>query len=214
MSDSKQHPTPERLQAFVEASLEGAEHAVVESHVASCHRCTSEVEAWRSLFTALGGLPHLAPSAGFANRVMAGVELPQPWLVRVLDLLRRFIPSTTRGWALATAFLALPVLAGTSLVAWLLSQPGVTVQGLWTITSGAVGQVATAAGGWLWSHWLDSTLAVYATDALELVSGHSGGVIGLAVVTFATVTAASTWILYQNLFRNETRSTHYASYTF
>jgi len=214
VSESTLHPTPERLQAFVEESLEDAERTAVSSHVDSCPRCTAEVREWRAVFAARGSLPGLAPSAGFANRVMAGVELPQPWVVRVLELLRRLVPTTTKGWAVATAFLALPVLAGTGALVWLTSQPGVTVQGLWTMTAGVLGEGLGAAGAWLWSQWLDSSLAYYAAQALELVSNRSGGAIGLALVMFATLTAASAWILYQNLFRSESRRTHYASYSF
>ncbi len=145
---------------------------------------------------------------------MAGVRLPEPVLVRILELLRRLVPTTTKGWALASAFLAVPVLVGTGAVVWLMSQPGVTVQGLWTMTSGAAAEGISAAGTWLWSQWLDSTVAVYASQALELVTSRSGGAIGLALVMFATLSAASVWILYQNLFRSDTRRTHYASYSF
>jgi hypothetical protein len=214
LSDSPQHPTPERLQAFVEEGLDEAERVVVQGHVASCAHCQAELQEWRSLFAALADLPEHAPSAGFAERVMAGVLVRQPWSVRVLELLRRLLPNTTAGWAAATAFMALPVLAGTGLVVWLLSQPGVTAQGLWLIIAHGLTSGASTAGSWLWSQWLQSSLATYTADAFQVISGKSGGVIGLTLVVMATLTAGSVWILYENLFRRRTRRSHYASYSF
>jgi anti-sigma factor RsiW len=214
LSDSPQHPTPERLQALVEETLDEADRVVVQSHVASCTHCQAELQEWRSLFTALAGLPQHAPSAGFAERVMAGIAVGEPWSVRVLELLRRLVPSTTAGWAFATAFMALPVLAGTGVLVWLMSQPGVTAQGLWLIVANGLLGAAGSAGSWLWSQWLQSPLAVYAADAFQAISGRSGGTIGLAFVLLATVTAGSVWILYENLFRRHTRRSQHASYSF
>jgi anti-sigma factor RsiW len=214
LSDSPQHPAPERLQAFVEETLDEAERVVVQGHVDSCNHCQAELQEWRSLFTALAGLPEHAPSAGFAERVMAGVLVREPWSVQVLELLRRLVPNTTAGWAFATAFMALPVLAGTGLIAWLMSQPGVTAQGLWLIVANGLVSAAGTAGSWLWTQWLQSPLAVYAADAFRAVSGESSGTIGLTLVALATLTAGSVWILYENLFRRRTRRSHYASYSF
>ncbi|HKJ93553.1 MAG TPA: zf-HC2 domain-containing protein [Longimicrobiales bacterium] len=214
MSNSHQHPTPERLQALAEQSLDEAERVSVQSHVASCERCQAELEEWQSLFTMLAALPQQAPSAGFAQRVMAGVVVHQPWPVRVGALLRRLVPETTAGWATATAVLALPVLACTGLLTWLMSQPGVTAQGLWLILANGVSSATGAAGSWLWSQWLQSPLAAYAVTAFHAIGSRSGGVIGLSLVALATLTAGSVWILYENLFRRRARRTHYASYSF
>jgi len=214
LSDSPQHPTPERLQAFVEEGLDEAERAVVQAHVATCGQCQAELQEWRSLFVALAGLPQHAPSVGFADRVMAGVLVRQPRSVRVPELLRRLVPNTTAGWAFATAFMALPVLVGTSLVVWLMSQPGVTVQGIWLIVAHGITTGASAAGSWVWGQWLQSPLAVYTAEAFRAISAESGSVIGLTLVGLATLTAGSIWILYENLFRRRTRRSHYASYSF
>src|SRR5690606_15160866 len=103
------HPTPERLESYVEGALDDAERAVIESHLVTCARCQAEADEWKAVFAALSSLPRFAPSPGFADRVMAGVQVRQPWTVRVMDLLRRLVPSGTTGWLLATALLALPV---------------------------------------------------------------------------------------------------------
>ncbi len=69
------HPGPERLQALLEGQLSAEERLSLEEHVASCARCSAEVEAWTLLFSTLGELPELSPREGFDERVMADVRL-------------------------------------------------------------------------------------------------------------------------------------------
>ena len=102
------HPSTERLNAFVEAGLGTPEQARVEAHLAGCPRCRDEVAELRSVFTALSEVPRFAPSLGFADRVMADVRVRQPavagaaaWAGR----LERLVPQSTRGWAAAAAIL-------------------------------------------------------------------------------------------------------------
>ena len=214
MSDTLRHPDTERLQAFVEESLDEGPAAVVDAHISACTRCRSEVEELRSLFGMLSGLSHFAPAAGFADRVMAGVRVRQPWFARALEWLDRLAPKTTRGWAVATAMVALPALALTALTWWLFSRPGVTAQGLWVMATDFGGRAAGGAWAWLWSNVASSALAAWVTSASEVVASVGRGGIGLGVVMFATLTAASVWILYQNLFRTQSRRTDYATFVF
>ena len=168
MSERLSHPTATRLQAFLEASLEGAERAVVESHLTHCDRCQAEVAELRSLFAALDGLPMLEPTPGFTDRVMERVKVRRPVAVTVAawteEWLERITPQSTRGWAAAAAVLALPVIGATVLVAWLLSQPGVSAQGLWMVGTALVGEAAASSGQWFWAQLTDSTLALWAVQ--------------------------------------------------
>ncbi len=70
------HLSADRMQAFLEADLPTGEQSRIEEHLAACARCSAEMDAWRVLFADLGGLASPAPRAGFADRVMAGVEVP------------------------------------------------------------------------------------------------------------------------------------------
>jgi anti-sigma factor RsiW len=77
------HLSAEQVQAFLEGDLprEGRERHLLEEHLASCARCSAEVDAWRVLFADLSELaarPLPRPSAGFADRVMSEVRLPEP----------------------------------------------------------------------------------------------------------------------------------------
>lgn len=214
MSEIQDHPTTERLQGLVEESLDAAVRASVESHVAGCPRCRTEVVELQSLFAALRDLPVLAPSAGFADRVMAKVRVRRPALDVAGAWLERIAPQTTRGWAAAAAVLAMPVLGATVLIAWLMSQPGVSAQGLWTLGVGLAGDAASMSWQWAWARLAGSTLAVWASQLTELLGSVGRGELGLAAVLFMTLTLGSIYVLYQNLFRTKAQRVEHASYVF
>lgn len=217
MSETLNHLSEERLHDYVEEGLDVAERAVVDRHLSTCTRCRAEVEELRSLFLAFRALPSLAPSASFADRVMAKVRVRRPalaWVAEWAGALDRLTPQTTRGWAAVTGLVALPVVAVTVLLWWLLSQPGVTPQSLWLIASTVSGDALATGWQWTWTRLAGSAAAAYAFQLVELVSSVGRGEIGLAVVMFATATAASVYVLYQNLFRTNARRTEHASYVF
>ena len=214
MSETLNHPGSERLQELVEGNLDGAERAVLDSHLATCAHCQAEVEEIRTLFEMLSDLPELAPSAVFADRVMARVRVRRPAFAWASAWAERLTPKTTRAWALASALFALPLVGVTALMWWLVSQPGVNAQGLWLVLSGLVREGFSTGMEWVWARLASSTLAVWVSNGMELLDATGRGEIGLALVMFATLTAASIWILYKNLFRTEARSTDYASYVF
>jgi len=84
---SDTHPSAERMQAFLEGDLPHGERGPLEEHLAGCARCSTELEAWRALFADLSGLTAPTPRSGFADRVMAHVEVPAPergWLGALL----------------------------------------------------------------------------------------------------------------------------------
>lgn len=206
------HPSIERLESYVEGSLDAGELAVLESHVLSCPRCQTEVEEWRALFAALSSLPAVAPAAGFADRVMAQVRVARPWPARVAALLGRFLPSTTRGWVLAAAFLVTPAAGVMGGLAWLLAQPWVTAQGLLVFLSDRV----LTGTGWLYTQVSGTIMA---SDAVQSVAAAlrtfiaTAGLAGLgtAAAVMGTLFVVSSWILYRNLFGTSSRDTHYVS---
>ncbi len=214
MTENLNHPEPERLEAYVEESLDAGERAVLDAHVSACGRCTAEVDELRSLFAALQALPELAPSAGFANAVMTRVQVRHPVLARASAWAERLTPRTTRAWAAASAVFSLPLLGASLLVLWLMSQPGVSAQGLWTVSTGLVASAASSAWQWTWIRIAGSGLAATAVELFQLVAATGRGEISLAVVMFATLTAGSVYVLYQNLFRNRPRRDQHASFVF
>jgi anti-sigma factor RsiW len=208
------HPTTERLESFVENALDEGQRRVVEAHVTSCPDCRVEVEELSSLFGALATLPRFTPSMAFADSVMARVRVRREAFAGASAWVERVTPHTTRGWATAAALLALPVIGATLLVSWVMSQPGVTPQGLWALSSELMGRAANSSWQWVWAEFAGTSLAAWLTQAAALVQTVGRGEIGLAAILFATITAGSTYVLYQNLFRSEARRTEHATYVF
>jgi anti-sigma factor RsiW len=90
------HASAEVLQAFLDGELGETEARDVRRHAASCARCRSHLEAWSLLFQELGSLGEMAPSAGFAERVIEALPQPVParlpWLGRAWGWRRRLRP--------------------------------------------------------------------------------------------------------------------------
>ncbi|HSH45874.1 MAG TPA: hypothetical protein VK966_08460 [Longimicrobiales bacterium] len=214
MTHSQNHPDRERLQAFVENDLDRTSDPRLAAHIAVCSRCRGEVEEFEALFEGLSSLGHFAPAAGFVDRVMAQVRVRTPWPVRIMDWLEQFAPRTTRGWAVAAAFLALPIIGASLLTWWLVSRPGVTPQGLLLIAGEYTTHSLAVAWEWTWLRFSESNLAVWMVEIADQAARVGGGGLGLAAILFGALTAASVWVLYQNLFRSEARRTDYASYVF
>lgn len=214
MSDKLNHPSEDRLEAYIEETLDGAARSALESHLATCARCQTEVVELRSLFEALASVPQVSPSVGFADRVMQDVRVRRPLLARVNDWVERVTPNTDRGWAMATAALAMPVLASAALVWWVLSQPGVSAQGLVLVATSLAGDALSTGWQWLWVTFAGSQLAIWTGALLEMAESLGRGELGLAAVMFGAMTAASIYVLYENLFRPQTRRAEHASFIF
>jgi anti-sigma factor RsiW len=66
------------MQGFLDGEVSPREAARVQEHTASCARCRSELEAWKSLFSGLGTLSEVAPSPAFRDRVLEAIPREQP----------------------------------------------------------------------------------------------------------------------------------------
>ena len=95
----ERHLLPEEIDQLLDGEV-GFETAPLKAHVRSCDRCRGELESARVLVRELGHLPHLAPSPGFADRVMAHVQLFVPWQVALSDSAKALLPRS-RGWRIA-----------------------------------------------------------------------------------------------------------------
>lgn len=75
MSDAPlTHLSADDLDAWIEGRLGSAR----AGHLRHCAECRDLVERERALMELLGALPRLAPAAGFEDRVMARVRVPEP----------------------------------------------------------------------------------------------------------------------------------------
>jgi hypothetical protein len=225
------HPTADRLEAFVEGSLDQAELAVVESHLLGCVHCQTQVEEWRALFSALSGLPQFEPSAGFADRVMANVRVaPQTrrsaaWTrawsslsgqaAAAADAAAGMLPRSTAAWALATGLLALPLVISAALLSWLTNSANLTPQALWAFASSQLMDGVRAAGTAAITAVLQTDVATWILTQTGLLLANAGTA-GLGAILAASggATLLSVWVLYRNLFRTPTRESNYVTYSF
>lgn len=215
MTESLLHPTSELLEAYVEGSLQDSERVVLESHLLSCSYCQAEVEEWKALFAGLAALPHFEPGPDFADRVLAGVRLRQPWTVRVAELLRRLVPKTTVGWALVAACVALPFLVFGGVLAWLFTWPSVTPRGLWLYARERLTDAVLSLVGQAGAAVFESEVARGVVQwGRAWVATVDPSAVGAGLALFATLTLVSAWVLYQNLFRTPARERRYVSYSF
>jgi len=122
VSERTTHLDAITLERLAEESLSSVEATAARRHVDACPRCASELGAYESLFAALRQLPRYAPSAGFADAVMARVVIaPRESTVRAW--VRKLAPNTRRGWALIGVAVAAPATPLLALLLWLMTQP-------------------------------------------------------------------------------------------
>jgi anti-sigma factor RsiW len=220
MSSETYHPTPDRLEAFVEGTLHGGDRVVLESHLLSCPACQGQVEEWRGLFSALAALPQFDPSIGFANRVMEQVRVApraawQEWAERANALVTRVAPKTNYGWSLAAALLALPIVLGGSAIAWLVSKSYITTDALMGFTLESLVEGLQGVGSTAIAAAMQTDIAAWIVATVGAVI-NTAGVTGLGAILagVGTLTVLSTWVLYRNLFRSPPRQSDYALFSF
>ncbi len=77
--------------------------APLKAHLRQCDACRTELEEARRVVAALDELPHFAPSPLFAERVMASVQVHEPWYVTLRDTVESLVPRSRPARILAGA---------------------------------------------------------------------------------------------------------------
>lgn len=67
----------------------------LRGHVEQCAACQARLDEARSVVDALDDLPRFAPAPSFANRVMANVQVVEPWHVAFAAAAVKLVPTTT-----------------------------------------------------------------------------------------------------------------------
>jgi hypothetical protein len=96
------HLLPDEIDQLLDGEA-GFGVAPLVAHVEACDKCRAELAEARQVVAALEHLPHLTPSPLFADRVMAQVQVFEPWHVSALDTIRKWIPASRSARALAVA---------------------------------------------------------------------------------------------------------------
>ena len=87
------HLLPDEIDQLLDGEA-GFGVAPLQAHVDACPACRAELAEARQVVGALERLPHLAPLPSFADRVMAQVQVFEPWHVAALDSLKRWVPAS------------------------------------------------------------------------------------------------------------------------
>lgn len=116
----------------LDAWLTGSLPAALSAHLAGCPDCQERASLEREIVGLLAALPQLSPAAGFSDRVMAQVRVPEPVPVGSVAAIRRRFFATPRATALAASILVLLVGSMTASVVWTLGhQATLAALGSW-----------------------------------------------------------------------------------
>jgi len=208
------HPGPELIGDYVERLLPAREAARVEAHVAACASCRHEIAVEERLVAALSTLPALAPSEGFAARVMAGVRIarpvpavsvarPVPAWNRALAWVRNALPQTRDAWAAVAGVALTPAVTACVTLYTVFSHPTLTLGGLASFLWWQAGDLLARAGGAAVAGVAESVPAFQAfTLAQSLI--HSPLAVFGGVLAFTALAAVSAWVLFKNLLTTPT----------
>jgi hypothetical protein len=118
---TSRHLRPDEFDLLLDHE-EGFGVAPLRRHVEACADCRRELAAMEAVVAALDTLPDLAPSAGFATRVMAEVQVFEPWHAALSRSITPLVPATR--WAQLAAGMAAAVGLGgvTAGATWVLAR--------------------------------------------------------------------------------------------
>ena len=114
------HLLPDEIDQLLDGEV-GFGSTPLKAHIRGCEHCRQELEEARKLVRVLEHLPHFSPSAAFTSRVMARVQVFDPWHVALLDTLRGWRPRSRPAQVLAASGLASVAAVFTLATLWLLS---------------------------------------------------------------------------------------------
>ncbi len=200
-----EHLPAAALQDYAEEAPGGRRGTRVRNHLAACEPCRTELQGWERLFGTLSSLGRFAPSAGFAERVMARVRVPAPvpavwtgWGNRVLGWARGLLPQTRRGWAVAGGIASAPTISMVALVYLVFSHPLLSVGTFTTYASWKVSALFGYLFTSLTSAVLESATLFRAYTLMENLAG-SPLLVGAGGLAFSLTSAVALWVLYRYL---------------
>ena len=85
------HIQPEDIDFLLDGD-EGFVSFPLRKHLAECEECRARLDSARAVNDLLEHLPHVPPRGDFASRVMAQVEVFEPWHVTLAESVKRVVP--------------------------------------------------------------------------------------------------------------------------
>jgi len=184
VSQAGGHLSAEELDLWTTGRLAGGR----EEHLRACAECRAVADAERVLVRQLEALPRLAPSAGFAERVLDGVPLPVTSLASAWRSWRRQVASNPIGVGIAASVAVILGGAVAASAAWAAGNQDIILGvGSWLRTSGelwawqqlAVAQSFLDQQAWYGSLRTAVTPGRVATAGTLIIGLYAGGVLAL-----------------------------------
>ena len=178
------HLLPEEFDLVVDAEAgidAGFGVAPLRAHVRACAACAAELDVARAVAAELDALPRVAPSPLFATRVMAQVQVFEPWHVALGDWARGLVPASRALRATAAA----GALAGTAVLTVLLVWLAARADALAFTGEAALSRFRGA----FWAAAGDLAAALFG-DAVRTASGAlvaGAGLVFVATLVLATL---------------------------
>jgi hypothetical protein len=112
------HLLPDEIDQLLDGEA-GFGVAPLVAHIEACADCRAELAEARRVVSALERMPHFATSPLFAERVMARVQVFEPWHVTALDTARRWLPASRPARVLALGATSVFALIASVLAVWI-----------------------------------------------------------------------------------------------
>lgn len=96
------HLLPNEIDLLLDGDV-GFGQTPLRAHARTCEHCRAELDKARRIVAQLDHLPHVAPSALFADRVMTRVQVFEPAHVAAVNAARQWIPRSAPMRVLAAA---------------------------------------------------------------------------------------------------------------
>ncbi len=201
----EEHLPQERIQELLDGSLSSRQAGRARKHLAACRPCQEEASAWERVFAPLASLSRFAPSAGFAERVMARVRFPTPVPSplaaaggRARSWARRLLPRDRRSWAVMGGMASAPTITMAALLYMVFSHPTLTAgtfatYAYWKVAAALSSIYSLAAGA-----AVESTTLMWAYSLAGSLL-ESPLLVGAGGLAFSIMSALALWVLYRNL---------------
>lgn len=205
MTDATGHLPYWTIEQLAEGSLSHVEKSLAELHLRACSHCAAELESARAVITALERMPALTPSAGFADAVMARVQVVPAAAQAAAP------PSMARRrsrWmtVLALLLLPLPVLAGIG--TWMGGSPVRAMGALWGVLRGWAGEVSFNLFSEGTEVLIRTGLFQWGSDILSGIPGPTAGGVPVLILLLVAAIPVSAWAMARLLRAPMTGLTH------
>ncbi len=158
--------------------------APLRAHVDDCAECLARLDEAQGVADALERLPHFAPHAGFADRVLSQVQIVEPWHVAALATARRVVPESRPLRVLAVAGAGVASVTISASAAWIALSTDLTM-GSATVLTGRLRDVIMDAA----TQGLELLLGSAAADAVRANGTMAVTAAGVALLASVGVAA-------------------------